>query len=78
MKNFLILSVVVFLTACSAGAQREYKTPSLSGDAAQMSSDTLCYRAATGTKNEAILREIKVRALECEDILATDPLYQGG
>lgn len=77
MRNFLCLSVLVFLTACSAGAQREYKTPSISGDAAGMSSDTLCYRAATGTKNEAILQEIKARQLECESILASDPLYQG-
>ncbi len=73
MKKFLP-AAFLFLAACSTvEASHSYKTPSLSGDAGGMSSETLCYRAET-TGSEILKDEIRARHLDCREVLESRPL----
>ena len=63
--------VSVALSACG-----HYNAPSLSGNPATMSSDTLCYRYATAKRDQAIADEITRRNLNCARVLENDRLYQ--
>ena len=66
----LILLAALTLAACSG----PYKRPS--ANPAEMSAKTLCYRYAAARKSEAITNEITRRGLDCEKLLARDPLYR--
>ena len=65
---FLMLVLAMPLTACQS-----YRTPSMSGDPAQMSSDTLCFRYAS-SKDPELGAEIARRNLDCARLLESDPL----
>ena len=64
----LIVSVLITLTACQS-----YRTPSMSGDPAGMSADTLCFRYAS-SKDPELGAEIARRNLDCARLLESDPL----
>lgn len=74
MKYLHILPLLIGIFSLSACADH-YRTPSLSTNPAGMSSQTLCYRYATGKKTEAMKDEIARRHIDCEAYLAEDPLY---
>lgn len=63
----------MILTACSAADYEGFRAPSLSGDLARMSADTLCYRAAYAKENPALQEEVRARNLDCAQILDAQP-----
>lgn len=63
----------MILTACSAADYEGFRAPSLSGDPARMSADTLCYRAAYAKENPALQEEVRARNLDCAQILDAQP-----
>ena len=69
--GFLLIALSLFVASCSG-----IKRPS--GDPAKMSSNALCYRAElkrnNPTEKAAFDREIDRRNLDCDAILADDPL----
>lgn len=67
MKNLLLIACLA-LAACDG-----MKGPSLSGDPARMSGDTLCYRAAYAKDDAAINNEIQARHLDCKAMLEEHP-----
>ncbi len=67
----LAMTGVLFLSACAG-----YKSPSLSGDPAKMSADTLCYRY-DGRADSPVGKEIASRNLDCTEVLRADPVYSG-
>lgn len=73
------VGVLVLLSACGGHG---YRSPTVSGNISKMSSQTLCYRAAYAKSNEAYADEIALRRLDCDAMLADDPLakdsYGGG
>lgn len=66
MARFFIL-IPFFLAACAG-----YKAPSLSGDPAGMSADTLCYRYAYAKSDPALADEVAARRLDCAEVLGTE------
>ncbi|MCB9977348.1 MAG: hypothetical protein H6858_07105 [Rhodospirillales bacterium] len=73
MKRLLLLSVALMLSACSGETLGGFRAPTLSGDPAKMSADTLCYRAAYAKEDPALLAEVKARNLDCGQILESQP-----
>lgn len=73
MKRLLLVPAAVILSACSGETLGSFRAPSLSGDPAKMSADTLCYRAAYAKEDPALREEVKARNLDCEAILAAQP-----
>ena len=67
---FAVLAMTMVLTGCAT-----MKSPSISGDPARMSADTLCYRGAYARSSEAIQSEIAARNLDCRAILAQQPVF---
>lgn len=67
----LAMTGLLFLTACAG-----YKSPSLSGDPAKMSADTLCYRY-DGNAASPVGKEIAARNLDCIEVLRADLVYSG-
>ena len=74
MKPMFKIILVLVLTACM-GACATMKSPSITGDPARMSADTLCYRAAHARASEAINAEIAARNLDCRAILAQQQAF---
>lgn len=72
MKNVLLL-LTLCLAAC--GGMDNFKHPTFSNPQS-MSADTLCYRYATAQKDANLDAEVHARGLDCDAILAEDPLYQ--
>lgn len=70
MKHIALIALIL-LTACSG-----YNTPTVSGDPAKMSADTLCFRYAS-SKDPALGTEIAARGLDCTSLLRDDPLLRG-
>lgn len=71
LYGFLILACLL-ISACQS-----MKGPSMSGDPAKMSGDTLCYKHATTADEElraALGTEIDLRGLDCMEALRRDPL----
>ena len=68
----LCLLLSLFLGACAG-----YRGPSVSGDPARMSGDTLCFRYES-SRDAALGAEIARRNLDCAGLLRDDPLYPGG
>jgi hypothetical protein len=66
--NRLIFFAIPFLAACMS----DYKTPTLSGDPASMSGQTLCYRYAYAKSDPAINAEIAARHLDCDRAFELD------
>lgn len=73
MRKLIVFSTCIILTACSAADYEGFRAPSLSGDPARMSADTLCYRAAYAKENPALQEEVRARNLDCAQILDAQP-----
>ncbi|MCB1532064.1 MAG: hypothetical protein KDJ35_04250 [Alphaproteobacteria bacterium] len=71
-RIYVMMACLLLLGACSG-----YKAPSMSGDPAKMSADTLCFRYASA-KDPALGAEIDRRDLDCAALLQDDPLYRSG
>lgn len=67
-----VLASALMSAACDTATMRRP-----SSNPAKMSSDTLCYRAATAKKDEAVIDEIRARHLNCDAVLENDPLLNG-
>lgn len=67
---FAMTLMVCTLSACSG-----YKTPSMSGDPARMSADTLCYRYAYAKSDPKLADEVSLRNLDCREILDEQPSF---
>ena len=74
--RFTLPALAFLLTACIGGGG-SYKHPSVSGSPTAMSTDTLCYRYATGKKSQALADEVARRGVDCVAIVEADPLYGG-
>lgn len=66
-----MLAMTLVLSACAG-----YNAPSMSGDPARMSADTLCFRYES-SKNPDLGAEISARGLDCTALLERDPLLHG-
>ncbi|MEM7651336.1 MAG: hypothetical protein AAF204_04555 [Pseudomonadota bacterium] len=73
MKHFAMILALSILSLAALSACQNYRTPSLSGDPAKMSSDTLCFRYAS-SKAPELGAEIARRNLDCAALLRDDPL----